>query len=146
MSHTITSAILNRFYEPLQAKSYFNILDNSTDETDSIYEVVEEDEVPTELPNDIQNPDRIVRVNEELFEHIDGDQYDTVDADARGVIIAMISGLIIFLTAPLIGFLAFKSLGVILGIVLSAVSLALVLYQYQEMVDVIEYSSQEVQS
>lgn len=141
----ITRPVIERIYEDESLTSYLETLSETTDESTPIAAEIElTPEVRQQLPDEVSDPDSVKIIDEELLDHVDGEEFDPVDADVRGVVAIAFASLLIVVSAPIIGTLIGGVVSILIGVVCGLVALWIVLQQHRDMVDLIEYTPKSI--
>jgi len=141
----VTRSVIERIYEDESLISYLETLSETTDESTPIAAEIElTPVVRQQLPEEVSEPDSVKVIDEELLDHIDGEEFDPVDADSRGVVAIAFASLLIVVSAPIIGILIDGLVPTLTGVVCGLVASWIVLQQHRDMLDLIEYMPQSI--
>ena len=140
----ITGTVINRIYPEESLESYLRSLAETTGEIPEAVDVEITDEVRERLPAELENPDSVKLVDEELLDHVDVKEFDPVDKDIRGVVAMAFSLLLIVISAPTVGLIVGGMIPPVIGVVTSLIAAWLVLKQHREMTELIDYTSHTI--
>lgn len=140
-----TAPVIKLRYKSQSMDSYLTTLSESSDEPIAS-EIELTPDVLQKLPNDVSNPDSVKVIDEELLDHVDGEEFDPVDADVRGVIAIGFASLPIVISGPVSGILLGGITTTILGFVFGVVASAIVLQQHRAMTEIIAYTPKAIDS
>lgn len=135
-----TGSIIKRIYTEESLESYLRTLSETTGEIPEAVEVEVTDEVREQLPDEVEDPDSVKLLDEELLGHVDGEEFDPVDKDTRGVVAMAFSLILIAPSAPTVGLILGGIIPPVIGVVTALVAARLVLQQHREMSELIEYT------
>lgn len=136
----VTGTVIKRIYTEESLESYLRTLAETTGEIPEAVEVEITDEVREQLPAEVEDADSVKLVNEELLEHVDGEEFDPVDKDTRGVVAMAFSLILIVPSAPTAGLIIGGMIPPVIGVVTALIAARLVLQQHREMSELIEYT------
>lgn len=143
----ITSSVIERIYKNESLNSYFKTLSETTDETTPIATEIElTPEVRQQLPEEVSDPDSVKVIDEELLDHVDGEEFDPVDADTRGVVAIGFASLLIVFSAPIVGIVLEGMISTLIGFLCGLGASWIVLQQHRDMLDLIEYTPKTIDS
>lgn len=140
----VTGTVIKRIYPEESLESYLRSLTETTGEIPEAVEVEITDEVRARLPSEVEDPDSVKVVNEELLEHVDGEEFDPVDKDTRGIVAMAFSLLLVVISAPTVGLIVGGIIPPVIGLITSLIAAWLVLQQHREMTELIEYTPHSI--
>lgn len=136
----ITEKVIMRFCKEESLEAHLRTLAKTTGETPEAVEVELSADAQEDLPEELEEPDSVKIVDEELLDHVDGDVFDPIDADARGVVAIGFASILIIPSAPILGILLDGMIPILIGAVIAVLAGWLVLQQHRDMVELIEYT------
>jgi hypothetical protein len=136
----VTGTVIKRIYTEESLESFLRTLAESTGEIPEAVEVEITDEIREQLPAEVEDPDSVKLVDEELLEHVDGEEFDPVDKDTRGVVAMAFSLILIVPSAPTVGLILGGIIPPVSGVVTALIAARLVLQQHREISELIEYT------
>jgi hypothetical protein len=136
----VTGTFIKGIYTEESLESFLRTLAESTGEIPEAVEVEITDEIREQLPAEVEDPDSVKLVDEELLEHVDGEEFDPVDKDTRGVVAMAFSLILIVPSAPTVGLILGGIIPPVSGVVTALIAARLVLQQHREISELIEYT------
>jgi len=141
----VTRSVIKRIYEDKSLISYLETLSETTNDSTPIAAEIElTPEVRQQLPEEVSDSDSVQVIDEELLDHVDGEEFDPIDADARGVVAVAFASLFIVVSAPVVGFLISGIISTFTGFICGLVASWVVLQQHRDMIDLIEYTPKSI--
>lgn len=136
----ITEKVIKWFYTEESLESHLRTLSETTGDIPEAVEVEQTPAVLDELPEELEDPDSVKVVDEELLDHVDGEEFDPVDADARGVVAIAFASTLIIPSALILGTLLGGLVPFLFGVVIALLAAWVVLQQHRDMIELIEYT------